>query len=70
MKTLNLESFGVQEMDAQLMVGVDGGYFLPSWFLKVNGHYQNVERFFSDFADGFNNEQVNKGYRQVTGKSL
>ena len=75
MKNLKLESYGVlnfQELNHSQMLTTNGGEILvnPKHLRYKGSMAEALYNFFCDFADGFTSQEVNRGYRQVTGKSL
>jgi len=50
MKKLNLEACGLQEMDPQSLVAINGGDGLECWVIAA---WYEIKEAASDFADGF-----------------
>ena len=69
MKNLNLENLGLQEMDTKEILSTEGGN-LPVPVVMWMAKHENVAavyKFFSDFGDGFNSNEISRGMKQVGG---
>lgn len=69
MEKITLGNLGVVELNAREMGVIDGGN-LPVPVVLWMAKHENVAavyKFFSDFGDGFNSNEISRGMKQVGG---
>jgi hypothetical protein len=53
MEKINLEAYGLTEMNSESLVAIEGGYPNPTFSNLVGWAWDAVEEAASDFAEGF-----------------